>query len=468
MSVLWNSSEILQALAINDDKLQNFGVLGVSIDSRKINNGDLFVCLKGDVYDGHDFAQQAIDKGAVAVICDREILSDKTKEIIYSDTYQALLELAKFRRSQISGEVIAITGSVGKTTIKEALYFVLKNFRKSYVSKGNYNNHIGLPLSLVNCPKDTEIAIFELGMNNPGEIEFLTNILNHNLAIINIVALSHIGNFKDIEEIAISKSEIFSNMQKPAKIILNADNSQFAQLLKIASEKYQILPENIYHFGSNNLDNLQINNIEILDNLQCAVSFVLAGQEYKMQLNFSNKEIAKLFVIIPLIVDILHLNVAKALKYLSKFMPLQGRGNLVKLKYKNLRIINDTYNAGPDSMKQALITLANLGKYVQGRKIAILADMLELGSQSEKFHFELSNQLMKLDIDKVITIGEEMKNLYDNLQDHNKLIHYKDSAIAASEIDKYLMKDDLILIKGSRGLRTEKIFDQLIKLENDL
>ncbi|MEI7669273.1 MAG: UDP-N-acetylmuramoyl-tripeptide--D-alanyl-D-alanine ligase, partial [Pseudomonadota bacterium] len=224
---MWNIEDIIKATS-GKTNLKNLEINSVSIDSRTIIEGALFIALKGDNFDGADYVNDAIAKGAVAVITSSKKRGNK--EILVDDTYQALLDIANFARKRTSAKIIGVTGSVGKTGTKDAIKTALKASGKVYATKGNLNNHIGLPLSLANMPRDTDFGVFELGMNHAGEISFLTKIAQPDIAIITTVEAVHLEFFKDVAGIADAKAEIMEGLSKNGTIILNHDNTYYKRL----------------------------------------------------------------------------------------------------------------------------------------------------------------------------------------------------------------------------------------------
>ena len=443
---MWKKQEILQAT--NGELKNDFEKIeSIVIDSRKIATNSLFIALIGENFDGHDFVRDALAKGATAAIVQKipTNIPENFPLIIVKDTYQALLNLAIYARQNTNAKIVAVTGSIGKTSTKESIKMALAASGKTYATEGNLNNHIGLPLSLANLPKNAEFGVFELGMNHKGEISFLTNILRPEIALITNVEAVHLEFFNDIKEIAEAKAEIMEGIEKGGTIILNSDN-EFYEFLK---EQAKVKELNILSFGkSENADASLIsttvtkNGTRIESNI-ATINIQAIGQHF-----------AYCIISAILIAKTLKLDIARTTKTLEEFSEPAGRGKLI---YKNgITIIDDCYNASPASMKSAIAKLAAIGG--NGHKIAILGDMLELGEQSEKLHKELLPSLQEHNIDKVYLAGKFMKQLYDILPTNMQTGY----AETSDELSPTIHKDDVLLIKGSHGSKMDIVRDKII------
>ena len=454
MQEIWQLKDFLQALNIKENIKLAAKITGVTIDSRAIKDGNVFVALKGKNFDAHDFVVQAEQKGAVAAIVTKKNNHINIPQIIVSDTMQALYQLARYKRKFSNAHIIAITGSVGKTSAKEMLYKFLDFYDKSYASFGNFNNHIGLPLSLSNMPNDTKFAVFELGMNHLGEIEFLSNMLRPHLAWVTLVNDAHIGNFNSFNEIVQAKSEIFSGLVKDGNIILNNSDKNFSALKKIAIEKYSFQEKNIKTYGKQQLGDLIIKGFSYQqDNI--GIEILLCKKILKLQCSLYNIALIKVIMAIPLILKQLDLDEEKSLALFKQLKAVSGRGNIIE--QGNFLFIDDSYNASPTSMQAAFENLAYLGKIKSRRTVAIIGTMLELGVRSKELHLGLAKDLKKYNISKVITIGEYMEDLFKVLPTEQKIKHFNKVEGNQVHIKSLLNDYDIILIKGSRGMGLERI-----------
>ncbi len=455
IKIIWTSSDAEKAT--NGKSTKGWQASGVSIDSRSINEGDLFFALIGDDYpasgfNGHDYIIAAYEAGASAAVV--SIIPDNIPEdfpiLIVDNTYDALVDMAKYRRRNSDAKVIAITGSVGKTSVKNFLGHALSKQGKTHITEGNLNNHIGMPLTLCRMPQDCQYGVFELGMNHAGEIKLLSEILKPDIAVITAVEEVHMQFFDSIDDIARAKAEIFVGVDKNGYAILPHDSPQFSILKKAASRV-----GNIVTFGEGEGTDYKL--ISISDNI---IKASISGNilEYKLPIVGRHQAVNSLAVLAA--IDSVGADIAKAVKSFEELTPQKGRGSSHQLilNDKNIAIIDDSYNASPASMRAAF---AVLGSY-SGRKIALLGDMLELGDDEVKYHSELAKDIVASDIDLVITSGERVRYLYDNLPTEKRLSSCNNIDEVISVLLDNIKEGDIVLIKGSHGSNMWKIAEQLI------
>ena len=437
------NEDIEIALGINSS--ESWMAEGLSIDSRTANSKNLFIAIKGENFDGHDFVQEAANKGVISAIVSEEIKIG-IPIIVVKDTLKAMQDLANYKRTQSSAKMIAVTGSVGKTTTKDMIYQVLSSYGKAYSNHGNLNNHIGLPLSLLNAPDDAEYIILEMGMNSPGEIAILTNIMKPDISIITKIDSVHLEFFSSVEAIAKAKAEIFIGTKSVA--ILNKDDKYYDYLYSIV-KKYPSINRIITVGKDENSD------VKLVSYNSKYVSVLINNSQevrYEFPTIYKHFVMNSLFPIATL--NALTLEVNESVQHLSNFNLQKGRGNIYRVN--GIVVIDDTYNANPPSVKAAL----NLLSQFKGRKIVILSDMLELGEKSKEFHIELVNPIMECKIDVVLSVGTNMKFLYDNLKPDIKKVHF--NRLSDCDVLSYIQKGDNILVKGSRGTKMELIVEQLL------
>ncbi len=481
--MLWNTNELIEALSgelLHHNLKSEIAVNEVVIDSRKAIENTLFFALKGENNDGHDFLEQVFFNGCeVAIIHDaelfqknlqpsnsREILIENYSEkklILVRDTFAALYKLAEYSRKKSAAKIIAITGSVGKTGTKEMLKLAFATQGKTHATAGNLNNHIGLPLTLCNMPNDTEFAILEMGMNHLQEIEPLSKLARPHLAVITTIAPAHIGNFNNEEEIALAKSEIFLGLEPEGLAVINRDNKYY-EFLKNHALAAKIKPENILSFGENSQSNYCLQSLDISSFAQ---STIHATSKNHGTISYEISSTHKATIINSLIVlaclDLTSRDIVKSLSSLKNLSAAKGRGEIIdkKLGDKNITIIDDSYNANASSMKAGIEYLANLKKILnKKRSIAILGDMFELGEKSQELHEETLQSLNNLNIDFALLAGDAMKNSAKVLDKKNYKT-YLDAASLSLEIKDFLQDDDIILVKGSRGMKMEKVIEDL-------
>ncbi len=464
---MWSNNELKKAL--NAKVKQEINCNQIVIDSRIIKKNTIFLALKGENFDGHDFIEQAQNNGAKGAIVSKINKDVSIPQILVADTYKALINLAKYRRKISKSIFIAITGSVGKTSYKEALSLILNKYGATYKTSGNFNNHIGLPLCLANLDLNAKYSVFELAMNHSGEIKFLSDILNPDLALITKITDAHLGNFANRDGIISAKAEICSGFYENSTIILNKNDENYPKLREHIIDKYHLKNKNIKSFGSSEDNDLIIEEINIKENKLFA-NINLEDKKYQINFSVYNKAVAEVISSILLILRELNLDPEKGVSAFKDFKSLEGRGEISKINIENKKItlINDSYNANYLSMKAALETLNFVASENNNRKIAIIGDMLELGPDSDKFHLDLKNVIIENKIDKIITVGKFMKKLYDELPDNIKLLSYEATPLNIEDIKNSLKDDDVILVKSSNGIKTSIIARKLQEENNVL
>jgi len=469
---LWTTKEITEALN-NELKnsianLENLSIENVFIDSRKKVYAGLFIALKGENTDGHKYLTQAFENGANFAIVEQipdEIKNNNivSRLILVKNTYEALNKLAEFSRKRTKAKVIALTGSVGKTGTKEMLKLAFSTQGKTFANSGNFNNHIGLPLSFSNLETDCEYAIFEMGMNHLNEIIHLTKIARPHLAIITNVGPVHIEFFKNEQEIALAKSEIFAGLEENGIAILNADNIHF-EFLKEQVKSYKIKGLNLISFGNKNHSDYQINEIKIVDSSLSKIEETT--KEFKKisySVGCTNQAVSFNSIIAVACLDLIGKDLNSGMAILKNFSSSDGRGKVsdIVINNKKITIIDDTYNASILSMKAGLQTCAKLKSILnKKRMICALGDMLELGEKSLEIHCEVLDFVKENNFDQVILVGEKMNQANQDKKLKNSK-NYPDSISASSEFSEILNDGDILYLKGSRGTKMEKIIEKL-------
>jgi len=433
MSKLFSLQELLKASGGRLIGSANNFIEGFSIDSRTIPRNFCFIALRGKNFDGHNFINQAIEKGAVAVIGEREIKAN-VPVILVKDSYKALVKIAKYNRKRIGkkAKIIGITGSVGKTSVKEIIAQLLELLGKRvHYTKGNYNNEIGLPLAIANMPLGAEYGVFEMGMRGFGQIEYLTKIARPDVAIITTIAPVHLEFFNSVAEIAIAKAEIMKGLTKNGVCFLPKDNEHFSVL-------------------ENEAKRLEVKNI---------IAFKEAdGIEIDLPQNFLVHKINLIIAIACL--KYLKLNVNSVLQKLNSLKPEKGRGEIIKLK-GGITVINDAYNASPVSVKFALQNL----KKMAGLKVAVLGDMKELGVQEIEYHLEIIAELKTIDL--AILHGELYRQALKGGSSKNIILAQNLSDILPI-LEGFINKKSAvnILFKGSNSTNIHKVAEEFVGINN--
>ncbi|MEE8333203.1 MAG: UDP-N-acetylmuramoylalanyl-D-glutamyl-2,6-diaminopimelate--D-alanyl-D-alanine ligase [Alphaproteobacteria bacterium] len=461
---LWTATDA--ARATGGTASSDWNVQGISIDSRDIAQGDLFVALKGPNFDGHDFVAAALAAGAGAAMVTHQPNGTPTDAplLTVGDTLDGLRALATAARDRTKAKIVAITGSVGKTGTKEALSAALAAQGNTSASARSLNNHWGVPLSLARLPPDADFGVFEVGMNHPGEIEPLSRLLRPDVAIVTTVAPAHIGNFNSLEEVADAKAEIFAGMSG-GSAILNRDNDLFERLSQ-AAQAAGIT--NIIGFGKSDAADARLLDWT-LDNQGANVDANVCNRHiaYRLSLPGRHQVINSLSVLAACCA--LGADIAVAARALSEIAAMAGRGerHLVRLVNGSLTLIDESYNANPASMGAAIEMLADTRPGPCGRHIAVLGDMHELGARSTEFHAALANVLAEHGIERVYACGEEMAAMINRLPPAMRGTHAATSRDIANDVVRAAAAGDVIMIKGSLASGMRCVVDALLALDHE-
>lgn len=440
-----------------------------SIDSRTVQAGDVYIALQGERLDGHDYVRQALEAGAEAVIVHYLVEGvDLQKQLLVEDTLEALRDMALYHRQRVGATYVGVTGSVGKTGCKEMLRTVLSTKGRTYASHGNFNNHIGTPLCMVNMPMDTEFGVFEMGMNHAGEISQLSALVQPHLAVITTVEAVHIEFFDSEEGIADAKAEIFDGMEKSGHAVLPADNPHYLRL-KRAAEKHGL--GNIISFGVNEMAICRLMEYRA-DVHGSEVTATINGTPVSYRLGTIGRHWALTSVAALASADVLGCDLPKAAQTLAAFREPKGRGLLQNLDWQGkpaaLLLVDDSYNASPSSMMAAFAKMHELKNASPARRtVAVLGDMLELGDLAPKMHANLIDGLKKAEIDVVHTAGPLMKHLRDKLPTTMQGIHAASAAELLPQLETALEAGDMVLVKGSHGSGMWKLAEGLQSMQGN-
>jgi UDP-N-acetylmuramoyl-tripeptide--D-alanyl-D-alanine ligase len=435
---------------------------GISTDSRTLSKGELFIALKGPRYDGHQFALQALEKKAGGVMIVEEMVGDfrwngyRPKAVIaVKDTLQALGDIARDRRRKYGTPVVALTGSNGKTTTKEMISACLETTFPILKTKGNWNNLIGVPLTLLNLTEKERVVVLEMGMNVPGEIGRLTEIAKPDVGLITNIQKVHLEGLGSLGRVKEEKGELFRRMKQDGAILVNRDDPS---VIELASE----FPGQKITFGIENLSDIMAQEIRLMGAEGTSFVLIIGGEEIEMTLPALGRHFVPNALAAIGIATLFGIEVKKAKEALEQFHLLPMRMEVCPLPGGAV-LINDAYNANPKSMELALETLAE-GKG-KGRSIAVLGDMLELGDFTEEAHLQLGKKVRELSIDLLLTLGEEAPVVVASAIRHGfeperaKVVESHSEAI--SILKQVIQKGDWILIKGSRRMAMEKIVEGL-------
>ena len=471
---LWPLSkliEITKATCLNNKKFskEELSIYGFSIDSRTVCRGDLFVAVRGD-RDGHDYVMDAFKSGAQAALVSKipEGYNDKYTLILVEDVLTALNQIAKASRKRFNGLTIAVTGSVGKTTTKEMLKLALEPFGQVHASAKSFNNYLGVPISLASLPPSAKYAVFEIGMNSPGEIEPLSRLVNPDYAIITKTGKSHIEKFNDQKGIAKEKASISKGMPDGGKVLLSADGDFQDDIWEFLKSD----PVEIIRFGSTGSPNYFISRLDQNSGGTVLKLKLPSRNEIYFKFNFLGRHFMSNAVGVLSILSELGIDLSRGILALSNFVPLSGRGKsyVIKVAYRNsekfLNVIDDSYNSNPISLEAALESLActeisNADGRRKFERYAILGDMLELGEETENEHKNISKYNSIKKIDKIYCVGINMKILYDNLSANQKGGWFKTTEDLIKELRNFATNADIILVKASNSFKFHQVIDKI-------
>jgi len=401
----------------------------IVIDSRKAKPKDIFIAIRGENFDGHDFLKDVLKKKVSCLIISRSQIPDPRSQqctiIKVKDTLKALQDIAAYHRSKFSIPIIGVTGSSGKTTTKDMIASVLSQELNTLKNEENLNNEIGVPLTLLRLKPTHQVAVIEMAMQNTGELELLAKIVKPTIAVITNIGEAHIKYLKTRKNIAKAKSEILKYLQIGNYAILPADD-KYKSFLKTQVPK----------------------GVEIM---QFGIEKIIKYEKFLKHITIPGRHNIYNTLVAIKIAKLLKLKDRSIIEGIKQFKPSSKRMEFIKFKNGAL-LINDTYNANPQSMRAALLTMASMpGK----RKIAVLGDMLELGNISKKAHKEIGSFCKKLSIDLLITVGKLSKNMNGNF-------HCKNALEAARKLKTIIKPHDIILIKGSRGIKMDAAVVELV------
>jgi len=469
MPVIWTSGGA--ALVTGGTSTGNWSATGVSIDSRTLQPGDLFVALAGPNFDAHDYAAAAASRGAVAIVARHDQgakvtdLPNTTPVLFVDDTMSALEDLARAARSRTEAKIIAVTGSVGKTGTKEALRLALADQGRVSATLGNLNNHWGLPLSLARLPAMADFGIFEMGMSHPGEIAPLSAMARPQVSIITEIADVHAEFFTSLEDIADAKAEIFVGMDDDGTAVINRDNPLFERLNSRALERGV---GRILTFGAHPEADVCLKQCELYGDASDVVADV-AGHVLRYRIGIAGRHVAINTLAVLAAVHAVGADLERAAAQLAFLHALKGRGerHTIALADGQFVLIDESYNASPVSMQAAISVLANSDTHGAGRRIAVLGDMLELGDNSESLHAGLATNLTEENVDLVFTAGQHMSALWEALPADLRGGHANLAAKLAPMVTAAVGDGDVVMVKGSFGSRMGQIVEQLQAIHFD-
>jgi UDP-N-acetylmuramoyl-tripeptide--D-alanyl-D-alanine ligase len=439
-------------------------IKGLSINSRKVEPKNLFIAVKGERFDGHDFIKEALEKGSTCVILNKKNFSAKEKHlfsstkgkraVLVNDTRAALQDIAKWHRDKFKLKVVGVTGTNGKTTTKEMIAEVLSRKYKVLRSEKSFNNQIGVPLTLLKLTLETEVIVLELGMSQPGEIGILTRMVQPDLGLITNIGAAHLEFMGSLEKIAQAKFELLENMDEKGAIVLNADDPWLLE--KALKEKRKV-----HTFGLEKKADFAAE--KIIQNGNGFFSFSV-NSTFPISLRVLGKYNVYNALAAFTAGWILGVEKEKIKEALENYIPFELRMELSQIN--GIKILNDSYNANPSSMGNALETLK--GMKAEGRKVAVLGDMLELGHNSIEFHRRVGEKIRECGVDFLFTFGNQSLGFAEGAVkkglEKNNIFSFQDKKALLENLLEFLKFGDLVLFKGSRKMRLEETVEGLKNL----
>lgn len=465
MSLLWTSDALVEATDGRPLGQMPEGITGISIDSRSLKPGEAFFAIKGDAMDGHDFATAAIKAGAgLLVVAEGKLPALgrlSTPMIVVPDVLAALEKVGVAARARSRARIIAVTGSVGKTSTKDALRHALSSVGKVHASAASFNNHWGVPLTLARMPEDCDYAVFEIGMNHPGEISPLVRMVRPHIAVLTLIAAAHLGFFRSLDEIARAKAEIFEGVEPGGAVLLNRDDGRFKLLEKFARSAGI---DNVMSYGENARANFRL----LKCTLEADHSMIVArigGRDVPARIGAPGRHIVQNALAVLGAAHLCGADVPTVAIALASMTAESGRGqrHILQLPNGPITLIDESYNANPASMKAAIELLDATPIYGAGRRIAVLGDMLELGSHSAKLHAALADLIGSTRTDMVLMAGPEMKALADTLPEGFRAEYRTGVEELKTVLMKTIQPGDAVMIKSSKGIGFSRLVEAMIK-----
>ena len=465
MSWLWTCDALVAATGGRPVGAMPEGVSGISIDSRSLQPGDAFFAIKGESMDGHDFISAAMAAGAaVALVAEGKLAALgrlQVPMIVVPDVLSALEKLGIAARARTKAKVVAVTGSAGKTSTKEALRHCLGAVGAVHASDKSFNNHWGVPLTLARMPADAKYAIFEIGMNHPGEIRPLVKMVRPHVALVTLIAAAHLGHFKDLGEIARAKAEIFEGLIANGAALLNRDDAHWKLLDRLADEAGV---KTVVSFGEHQRSTYRLLDCKLHADHSTMAARV-GGKEYLARVGAPGRHVVQNALAVLAVAHLVGAPVPAVAVALADLQAEAGRGKRYRLKLPrgSFTLIDESYNANPASMKAAMSLLKSTDVPEKGRRIAVLGDMLELGAHARKLHADLAGLIADAGADRVFLAGPEMNALAEAMPADIKVEYRASAADLAPLVLDSIRAGDAVVVKSSKGIGFSKIVDAMLK-----
>lgn len=451
---LWSGLGLVAALNARVSGMPPRGITGISIDTRTLKGGDLFFAIRGENSDGHDFVRAAFEAGAAAAVVDEAhavALRGLPCLYVVGDVQRSLERLGGAARERSEALILAVTGSVGKTSTKEALRLVLADEGATHASVASYNNHWGVPLTLARMPADTRFGIFEIGMNHAGEIEPLVAQVHPQIAIVTNVAAVHLENFSSVAEIADAKGEIFTGLVRGGVAIINRDIPTYDRLWQRAEASPA---GHILTFGEHEDADARLDSFATTAD-GSEISATVLGQRLDLRLAAPGRHLALNAMAVLLAARAAGVELDAAAATLARFTAGQGRGARSALQTPDgpFTLIDESYNANPTSMRAALALLGATAPTGAGRRIAVLGDMRELGPDAAALHEGLHDDILSNAVDLVFAAGPLCRGLFESLPSGLRGLWGETAPVIEEPLAKTVRAGDVVMVKGSNGSR---------------
>lgn len=454
----WTAETIVEATCGSLIGPSSWNTGSFSMDSRTVQLGDVFIAIKGPLFDGHDFVAQAVQKGAVAAIVNSADihLPSSFPLVVVPDTDAALVALGQYARRHFKGKVVGITGSCGKTSTKDMLALCLAEQAITYKSEKSFNTKWGVPFTLINCPQDASFLVLEMGMSALGEIKQLSDIARPHVAIVTNIGQAHLGSLKSIEHIVEAKSEIFEGVISGGTAIVNGDLKCSNVLLQNAKRNHI---EHVFFFGEGeNCHTCLLSYTVFAAGVSVQASILGEHVSYTLQ-SFGKHHVMNSLAVLTAI-KVLKGDSQHAICTLSAFTESERRGKSYVLK-DNILLVDESYNANPDSMRAALLAFNE--RPVRGQRFLVLGDMRELGENAVEHHKHLREILRLVKVDKLFTYGPLMKHLYHVMQKEVLCEHFDSLEDLEQSLVKVIKPNDGIFIKSSNSIKLNTIVEKLME-----
>jgi UDP-N-acetylmuramoyl-tripeptide--D-alanyl-D-alanine ligase len=457
MSALWSVDAMAAAMRAERAGALPQSVGGLSIDSRTVKPGEAFFAIAGEARDGHDFVEAALKAGAALAVVSaekRNAFAADAPLLAVADVLEGLRDLAAASRARTKACVIGVTGSVGKTSTKEALRVALSRDGLTHASVASYNNHWGVPLSLARCPQDARYAGFDMGMNHAGAIAPLSRLVRPHVAIITTVGAVHLEYFRSLDAIADAKAEILEGLEPGGAIVLNRDIPQFARL----SAHAKAAGARVVAFGEDESADARLIDCA-LQPASATVHATILGTEVTYKLGAPGRHMVLNSLAVLAAVSLTGADLALAALALAGLAPASGRGTRIALHFPNgtALLIDESYNANPASMRAALDLLGLAPTGPRGRRVAVLGDMLELGAKSAELHRALVDPILANKVDLVFCAGPAMEELWRALPSNRRGGYAENAKALEPQVLSAIVAGDAVMVKGSNGSKMTPI-----------